>query len=38
MNYYLNDTFDGTKAGYYNDLSWGISLGVKFYLLNNKHK
>ncbi|MDD4968615.1 MAG: CsgG/HfaB family protein [Paludibacter sp.] len=38
MNYYLNDTFDGTKAGYYHDLSWGISLGAKFYLQNNKHK
>jgi curli production assembly/transport component CsgG len=32
MNYYLNDSFDGTTAGSYNDLSWGVSVGMKFYL------
>jgi curli production assembly/transport component CsgG len=32
MNYYLNDSFDGTTAGSYNDLSWGASVGMKFYL------
>ncbi|MEI7502102.1 MAG: CsgG/HfaB family protein [Paludibacter sp.] len=37
-NYYLNDYFDGTKAGKYNDLSWGISLGMKVYLMNKKQK
>lgn len=31
-NYYLNDRFDGAKSGRYNDASWGISVGVKFYL------
>jgi len=38
MNYYLNDRFDGTKAGRYNDLSWGVSLGMKVYLINMKRK
>jgi len=38
LNYYLNDNFDGTKAGKHNDLSWGISLGVKYYLIKTKHK
>ena len=37
-NYYLNDYFDGTKAGNYNDLSWGISLGMKIFLMNKKQK
>ena len=38
LNYYLNDSFDGTKAGQYNDLSWGISVGVKVYLIKFKQK
>lgn len=38
FNYYLNDDFDGTKAGSYNDLGWGISLGAKFYLIKMKQK
>lgn len=38
VNYYLNDSFDGAKVGNNNDWSWGISLGVKFYLKNKKHK
>jgi len=37
-NYYLNDYFDGTKAGKYNDFSWGISLGMKVYLMKKKQK
>jgi curli production assembly/transport component CsgG len=31
-NYYLNDRFDSAKYGQYNDASWGISVGVRFYL------
>jgi curli production assembly/transport component CsgG len=38
LNYYLNDDLDGTRAGSYNDLSWGISLGVKIYLIKMKQK
>ena len=38
LNYYLKDSFDGTKAGSYNDLGWGISIGFKYYLINMKHK
>ena len=38
LNYYLTDSFDGSKAGRYNDLSWGVSLGMKLYLINKKHK
>ena len=30
-NYYLSDRFDGAKHGRYNDFSWGISMGMKFY-------
>ncbi len=37
-NYYLNDDLDGTRAGSYNDLSWGVSLGVKIYLIKMKQK
>ena len=37
LNYYLNDSFDGTKAGKYNDLNWGISLGIKYYFIKMKH-
>lgn len=36
LNYYLNDNFDGSRAGRYNDFSWGISLGLKIYLINFK--
>jgi len=38
LHYYLNDSFDGTKAGRYNDFSWGVSLGMKIYLINMKRK
>jgi curli production assembly/transport component CsgG len=38
MNYYSNDYFDGAKAGYYNDMSWGISMGMKVFLMNKKQK
>ncbi|MDP4240659.1 MAG: CsgG/HfaB family protein [Bacteroidota bacterium] len=38
LNYYLNDNFDGAKVGSYNDLGWGISLGIKVYLIKMKHK
>jgi curli production assembly/transport component CsgG len=38
LDYYLNDQFDGTKAGRYNDLGWGISMGVKLYLFKMKNK
>jgi len=38
INYYLNDRFDGEKSGSYNDLSWGVSLGMKVYLIKMKHK
>ena len=36
VNYYLNDSFDGAKAGNNNDLSWGVSLGLKFYFKKYK--
>lgn len=35
-NYYLNDSFDNTQVGRYNDASWGISLGVRLYLFKLK--
>lgn len=38
LNYYLNDNFDGSTAGYYNDLSWSISVGLKIYMIDFKHK
>jgi len=37
-NYYLNDRFDGTRSGSYNDVSWGISLGLKLYIFNLRQK
>lgn len=38
VNYYLNDKYDGTATGTYNDFNWGISAGVNFYIgkLRNK--
>lgn len=36
VNYYLNDRFDGSSIGKYNDLNWGVSLGIKFYFLDIK--
>ncbi len=36
INYYLMDTFDGKTMGKYNDFSWGISLGWKYFLFNPK--
>lgn len=38
FNYYLNDNFDGSKAGSYNDLGWGVFLGVRVYFIKMKHK
>jgi curli production assembly/transport component CsgG len=38
VNYYLTDTFDGSTAGKYNDYSWGVSLGWKFYFIKTKQK
>ena len=35
-NYYLRDRFDGDKYGRYNDMSWGISLGMKVYFFKLK--
>ncbi|HZL09588.1 MAG TPA: CsgG/HfaB family protein [Prolixibacteraceae bacterium] len=37
-NYYLNDRFDGTHSGTYNDASWGISVGMKFYFIKLRQK
>jgi len=37
-NYYLNDQFDGTHNGRYNDASWGISAGVKFYFFKLRQR
>jgi len=37
-SYFLTDTFDGSTAGKYNDYSWGISLGWKFYFIKRKQK
>jgi curli production assembly/transport component CsgG len=37
-NYYLNDRFDGTKNGRYNDAGWGISVGMKFYFFKLRQK
>lgn len=38
VNYYLDDEYDGSAAGSYNDFNWGISAGVNFYIgtLRNK--
>jgi len=36
--YYLGDRFDGAQNGSYNDMSWGISIGMRFYLFNLKQK
>jgi curli production assembly/transport component CsgG len=36
LNYYLLDSFDGANAGKRNDLSWGVSLGLKWYLFKMK--
>lgn len=30
-NYYLNDMFDGARHGYYDDGSWGFSIGLRLY-------
>lgn len=38
LDYYLNDSFDGSKAGQYNDLGWNISVGLKIYMIDFKHK
>lgn len=38
LNYYLTDSFDGSIAGKYNDYSWGVSLGWKFYFIKSKQK
>lgn len=37
-DYYLNDRFDGTMNGSYNDASWGISIGLRFYFFKLKQK
>ncbi|MFA5329512.1 MAG: CsgG/HfaB family protein [Prolixibacteraceae bacterium] len=37
-NYYLNDRFDGTRSGRYNDTGWGISVGLKFYFFKLRQK
>lgn len=37
-NYYLSDRFDGARNGRYNDASWGISAGVKFYFFKLRQK
>jgi len=37
-NYYLSDRFDGTRSGRYNDVGWGISIGMKLYIFNLKQK
>ncbi len=37
-NYYLSDKFDGTQTGMYNDMGWGISLGMKLYLFKLRKK
>ncbi len=34
INYYLYDDLDGEIRGNYNDLTWGVSLGLKFYFSN----
>ncbi|HEY6913119.1 MAG TPA: hypothetical protein VI413_00460, partial [Paludibacter sp.] len=38
LDYYLNDSFDGSIAGQYNDLGWNISVGLKIYMIDFKHK
>lgn len=37
-NYYLNDSFDGTRSGRYNDMNWGISVGMRFYFFKLRQK
>jgi len=37
-DYYLSDRFDGMRNGTYNDMSWGISVGIKFYLIKLNQK
>ncbi|MBW8326242.1 MAG: hypothetical protein K0M50_15860 [Prolixibacteraceae bacterium] len=37
-NYYLSDRFDGMRNGTYNDMSWGISVGIRLYLIKLNQK
>jgi curli production assembly/transport component CsgG len=37
-NYFLSDRFDGAASGQNNDMTWGISLGMKVYLYKLKQK
>ncbi|MEI6565669.1 MAG: CsgG/HfaB family protein [Verrucomicrobiota bacterium] len=37
-NYYLSDRFDGAQSGQNNDMAWGISLGMKVYLMKLKQR
>lgn len=38
LDYYLSDDFDGSSSGSYNDIDWGISLGIKVYFIKTKQK
>ena len=38
VNYYLDDKFDGAAVGWYNDFSWGVSMGVKVYIGKLKYR
>ena len=35
LNQMLNDQYDGIESGSFNDLIWGVNLGLRFYLGNN---
>lgn len=32
VNQLLNDRYDGVESGTFNDVIWGVNLGLKFYL------
>ncbi len=35
LNQMLNDQYDGIESGSFNDLIWGVNLGLRFYIGNN---
>lgn len=38
VNQIINDRFDGIEAGSFNDLIWGMNLGLKIYFSKNRQK
>jgi curli production assembly/transport component CsgG len=38
IGYLFTDVFDGSRAGLYNDFYWGVSIGMKLYILRGINK